>query len=498
MAAALYACTLPLWEGWDEAFHYGRVENIAVQHELGVLNKSTISAEIDRSLRLVPLTRLLVPLVPGSVSFEDWHRLSPLQQADLHAQLLQVSPALRYQTSSRLNYEAQQAPLTYLLMAPLDMLLGSVQLVPRVLALRLIQGLLSMAFIYFGLVRLARALEIGPHFRAVLLFCALSVQMLWASIVHVGNDGFAIALVVWFLAMLAEGGSVVVLGALLGIGLLTKAYFLSFVPVFFVLLAGRLRGRRMSWRRAAMALMIPIAVAGPWYLRNQVLYGSFSGTQETVAGVTFSSAMRAVPRINWFNSAMKLWRDSLWSGNASFTAFSRVTLQAEEALMLLGLVLVVVNYKRIRAREIWLWAAVACFGLGLFYQTCVTWAASNGLSVSPEPWYGEGVLLGVWALLIRGFEGSPRIGRVATAALCVLATWIAAATFLVKLLPQYGGGLERGTARAVITWWSGHPAQDLAAVMPAPPSLIFGLLGLYLGLLLVTAGIVMRSTKART
>lgn len=496
-AVALYACALPLWEGWDEAFHYGRLEDMSAQRDLGTLGKSNLPAEVADSLMLAPVSHLLAPLVPGSRSFTQWHQLALSQRVDLHDQLLRLSPSRRQDSSSMLNYETQQAPLAYAVAAPLDWMLGHVQLVPRVLILRWILGLGSIVLIYLLMMRLARIFEITPPFREALLLCSLSVQMLWASVAHIGNDALAIPLTVWFLVLMLEDASVLRLGCVLGVGLLTKAYFLSFVPVFVVFVATRVRARHVSWQRACMALLLPLAIGGPWYIRNLLLYGSFSGTQETVAGVTFSSAIRAIPHINWAASAMKLWRDSLWTGNETFTTFDRATLEIVQALMLIGLGLTIATYRKMDKREIWLWLAAVCFLAGLFYQTCVTWTASNGLSVSPEPWYGQGVLLCVWALVFRGFQAFPKIGRIASLLLCLVSIWIGGVTFVAKVLPDYGRGVERSTLRVLVAWWSAHPTQDLALIMPAPVYLIYALLGAYLTLLIATAAIIVRSAVRR-
>jgi hypothetical protein len=491
-AVALYACALPLWEGWDEAFHYGRLESMAVQHDLGTYRKSTLPGEVADSLMLTPVSHLLAALLPGSRSFSQWHELPLTQRIDLHDQLLRLSPERRRDGSTILNYETQQAPLAYAVTAPLDWSLGRVQLVPRVLILRWILGLGSMALTYGLMLRLARIFQIEPPFREALLLCSLSVQMLWASVAHIGNDAFAIPLTVWFVVLMLEDSSLVALSCALGIGLLTKAYFLSFVPVFVALVVTRVRSGRASWKQAAIAMLIPVAIGGPWYARNLFLYESFSGTQETVAGVTFSSAIRAIPHINWAHAFMKLWRDSLWTENETFTTFDRSTLQIVQALMLLGLGLKVAASRKPRKAEGWMWAAAVCFLAGLFYQTCVTWTASNGLSVSPEPWYGQGMLLCVWALVFQGYRAFPKIGRVAAALLCLVSLWIGTVTFVAKILPDYGRGVERSNLRSLVGWWRAHPTQDLALIMPAHPYLIYALLVTFLTLAGATLVVIAR------
>lgn len=48
--------------------------------------------------------------------------------------------------------------------------------------------------------------------------------------------------------------------------------------------------RRLSGRTAILAFCV-LLLAAPWYARNVFLYGSLSGTQETVAGVGVARAL---------------------------------------------------------------------------------------------------------------------------------------------------------------------------------------------------------------
>jgi len=39
----LYCCVLPLWEGFDETFHYAYVQSITQLHVLPILNRTAVS-----------------------------------------------------------------------------------------------------------------------------------------------------------------------------------------------------------------------------------------------------------------------------------------------------------------------------------------------------------------------------------------------------------------------------------------------------------------------
>lgn len=496
VAVALYACALPLWEGWDEPFHYGYVESLAVQQEIPVLNQATLSQEIADSLTLTPLPRFLAQAVHGSISFEDWHKLRPEQRAAMRTNLAELAPELRNQRGPNPNYEAQQTPLAYLLLAPFDAAVSRLQLLPRILALRLFEGAVAVVLLFLAITTLARALALTDIYRDALLFCALSIQVVWAAISHVGNDALAIPLTVWFFALLMQRRKLLPLAFIFAAGLLTKAYFLSFAPVFLIACLYRWRQGDAHGRRVAAALALVIAVAAPWYGRNLHLYGSFSGTQESVSGIGLRQALTAVPHIHWFRSLLIFFRSSLWTGDWSFVAYSRGTLAAEQILLLAGFVLYCSQVHRMRAGEWLLWTGCGCFGIGLFYQTCVTWVHTHGEATTPEPWYWQGVAVCLFALLFAGFERSPRLGQFFAAGMCAVSAWIAFSTFWVKMLPGYGGGIGRATVGVVAAWWTAHPARDLHDAALASPPIVFLLLICFTCLLLLVTAQLLTSFMA--
>jgi hypothetical protein len=55
--ATLYSCFLPLWEGFDEPFHYGYVQSLSADGRFPVFGRATVSVEIDQSFNDVPLPR---------------------------------------------------------------------------------------------------------------------------------------------------------------------------------------------------------------------------------------------------------------------------------------------------------------------------------------------------------------------------------------------------------------------------------------------------------
>lgn len=485
----LYSCLLPLWEGFDEPFHYGYVETIALWHQLPTLNKTLISSEISKSLTLVPISRVLSSAVPGSTSFEDWFRVDQMERLRRERRLETLSPQLRYEPSDILNYEAQQAPLLYLILAPIDSLLSRCALKTRILVLRILGTVSASLLLWIAANQFIDIVGLTESFRVVVLACIFESQMLWATTAHVGNDVLAVPLTLSFLTCLAlvvkddSPKNRLILGTILAAGLLTKAYFLAFVPVFVAVAFYRAAAHSARWRTIALTLAIPLLIAGPWYSRSVLLYGSVTGTQENVSGVGFSQAVAALPHISWLTSIGDFLRWSLWTGNWSFLSFSKITLDCELVLLLLALALYVASRQHIKMPEVWALAGCFFFVLGLIYQTCITWVHTKGLSTYAEPWYWQGVIPCIWILCFRGLQLSGGLGRVCAILLCLVSAWIAAMTYVAKLFPFYGGALTRSNLRTVLDWWLNNRGWEIEGVALARPAILYCLLCVFLTLL---------------
>ena len=488
----LYCCMLPLWEGFDEPFHYAYIQSISQSHVLPVLNRTPISQEIRRSLDGGPVSRLLSEAVQGSISFEAWSKLTGQEKKSHFDQLEKLTLRRNEESGGILNYEAQQAPLTYILYWPMDWALASLPLRSRVLWMRIAGAIASTVFLFLGLERLSHALGLNGVLRLACLTVCFEAQMLWASIAHLGNDVLAVPLTVWFLATLViavrrgSARDLLAVSLIFALGLLTKAYFLAFAPLMVALLIWLIAVRRVTWKAAALSTVLIVLIDAPWYGRNCILYNSFSGTQQSVAGIGLRQAVAAFPHIQWSSSALDFAFWSLWTGNWSFLSFSKNTLYLELVLLSGALVCYLLRLSRMEREEVWLLCGCLLFALGLVYQTCVTWAASQGQSTHPEPWYAQGVFAVLVVLCFRGLSLSGRLGRAIAILLLLVTAWIAALTYPVKLLPYYGAAISRSTAARLWAWWRMHPTADLNMVTLAPVNVVYAGLVCFLLLLGVT------------
>src|SRR5213076_1010899 len=107
------------------------------------------------------------------------------------------------------------------------------------------------------------------------------LPMFYSTIARISNDSLAVLLFSpMVLAVLRQQPARI--GILLGLGLLTKAYFLVAIPAIVVaLLASASREKqKMAVSQLAIILLTGAIISGWWYVRNYAVYGNLSGMQE--------------------------------------------------------------------------------------------------------------------------------------------------------------------------------------------------------------------------
>jgi hypothetical protein len=496
--ALLYACLLPLWEGFDEPFHYAYVTSLSADHQIPALGRTAVSREIEQSLFLTPLPYVMSHPFVGTSSFDDWGALSVTERLARRNALEALPRPLRREPSELPNHEAQQAPLAYILLAPLDWLLSDKPLTSRILTMRLAISLVSTLLLAGASIALFRALGLERRFQDTALFCLFATPMTWAAIAHIGNDWLAIPVATAFLAALVvfskERGkcSVIWLSIFLSAGLLTKAYFLAFIPIFVAILFSQVIRRNLTRVALLQAMLIPLVVAGPWYMRNLLLYGTVSGTQESVAGIGIVRTLGALPHINWIVSFVRLARSSIWTGNWSYISFPRAPLHVELIMVGLAFALLFAGRRKLASAERWLLATCAVFLLAVAYAQAAMWAFNAG----PGTWYLPAIAPGVLCLAALGLQRGAWFGRILAILLAVTAAGISAYSYLGVLFPWYGGFRGSGVGQILGWWLNGNPSLLSTVALVSSPWL-FWLLSIFWGLLIVATVTVIRGSVER-
>lgn len=496
--AVLYAGLLPLWEGFDEPFHYAYVEQLWRQRSLPRLGPSILTAEIWDSLPLAPGSHLVHRNIPIVIPFNDYFDRPEASRHDLRRRLEALDPHRAAEPGGSPNYEAQQPPLAYAILAPFDAALSALPLIWRILGLRLVAVLLATIATGLLTVRLAEQLGLSPAWRLSALFLVLSSQMFYATAAHVANDWLALPLLALLLStaisLWEHPGFPTALRLfwILAAGLLTKVYFLALAPPALLLVGYLCRTRKLPSRPALLA-SLPLALAVPWYVRNVVLYHDLTGMMHSAGGIPFRELLRTVFHLPWPRILANSATTGLWTGNNSDTPFSSKTIHFMVLLLLAAGVMYLLAAVRNSwpSRERLLYAWLACFAAGLLYSVVLMFWSAKGAQVTIPPWYTQLLLAPGMCLVMLGLSRGGRTGRIVHILMLCCWSYVISATYVAKLIPLYAGYTgERIRLLELVRWYThswDRIHRTLADTALLPPSLIWVLAALVIALALSMA-----------
>src|SRR5262245_57034582 len=95
--AAAYCCLLPLWEGWDEGYHYGYVQELSVRRKLPALLQTDLTLEIWNAYLVVPVSNFIQGYTNAPISFSAYAKLTEDERIHLRRRLEAIDPRLRTQ-----------------------------------------------------------------------------------------------------------------------------------------------------------------------------------------------------------------------------------------------------------------------------------------------------------------------------------------------------------------------------------------------------------------
>ena len=464
--AILYSLLLPLWEGFDEPFHFGNVSG----------RREVLSEEIAASLLLAPASHIVQRNLPQVRTYQQYAALPLAERAAIQQELRTIPAELRSIESAIPNYEQHQAPLAYWVLAIAERMAGSEALWLRVLLLRLLAAIGGAWLLNRAITALAAELGLRQSGCDTLRFLVFATQMTWATLAHPANDWLAVPLAVWALVELLRYASVgtqraaLLAAVVCSLGLLTKAYFLAVVPLLVAVFA-----YRRKLRPLVLAVSVIGLLSGWWYVRNVWLYGSLTGMPESRALSAWTPLVEAGD-VPWPATVLTSARMALWTGNNTFNVFSADTIGSLLALyaVMLGLHL----GSRPRRSEWITIGYLSLFAAALAYVTVLSHAYTGGTAWLPSPWYTQVVVTPVLALAVLGAQKRPAAGRWLLWPVIALNAYILIATYVAKLIPQYGGypgSMTAGRFVDLYTTQLGTLGENLAFTALGPVVLIAAL-----------------------
>lgn len=455
----VYIISTPLWEGWDEAFHYSYIQGLVENRALPVFGQAILSKEITSSFEYAPLSYgANLNLDRKYTTFEEYWKLPLKERGEREAQLRSISnherkllPEPRFQFQ---NYEAHQAPLYYVLAAPVYSLFSSSDLLTRAFVLRLFSLLLGSLTIPIAF---STANHAGsPRYAKVIPVLLVLLPLLYPTIGRIANDSLAVplfsALVLLTLRYFARScmtKDAIALGVVLGFGLLTKAYFLTALPALgaiFLLAIFTKHPRRRVLAHAGVIAALALVIAGPWYVRNYALYNNLSAIQEVTRtpNVSLMDRLGAITRVEWGSSLQAMWKQHIWIGNTSLLALSRTLYEVGYVLIFLGILGFLKSMIKLAPRPnrsiVILALFYVFFLLGVLYHMLTNYMLL-GVPDGTGGWYLYAVIVPELILLVWGFESLVGVKAAAGSNVVLIAYLLLAnlVSLLCKTLPFYAG-----------------------------------------------------------
>jgi hypothetical protein len=421
-----YLAILPAFEGLDETAHYSSIRQIADTGTIPVYGASFI----DEAIRPY---RGPMPDIPGYHyrTYKMFFTQRDLVENYFSSYRKASFPAFR--PSQEQNWEAQHPPLYYILLAAVDKATERLPFLTHFFILRLVSFLIALAGVAFGLLACRQTKEPTRNDPVIMGFMLYPIvlPMFFVEFTRIGNDCLCLLLVGFTAFLLSKWMKdennkrlSVSIGVALGLGLLTKAFFIPIIVALGGFLLLRMFSDKQSrtlgsahWKNL-MLLFLPAAlIGGGWYVHNLIAFGNLLGSNDAnilankgglFAGLKNNFSLYAVIR-----GVAALFKSYIWAGTQSLAKLSAFFYTPLTVLVVSGFAAFAVRLKYLPFKDIaWLPVLLfAFFGGGLFYHI-LTDVASVGSASTPGwylhilmPWVAPVLGIGISSLLeIRHFR----------------------------------------------------------------------------------------------
>ncbi len=419
-----YSAILPIWEGYDEPYHFSAVEYVVATHKLPSFT-TPINKEVEASLHVLPLPWMLRlhAIQKPLYTEDDFWRLQPSERDILKKRFHDLPAEWGNEPSSvqLFNYEAQQPPLYYVLCSFLMSRFGNSDLASRVFLLRFTGIALASFVVPIGFL-VAKRITGSPTTALAMVGLLVVMPELFVSISRVSNEIPAIVLytvLLYFAIRVVEGPSqfskLPVVGIIIALGLLTKAYFIAAVPALVVTLywcsTHWPKERKRLFVCSAVTAIPILAIGGLWYWHIHATTGTWSGLHRDITVHSTGRGLIAqIPHVNWLGGFVSIVLSHIWFGAWSFLKVPKLFYLVFGSVFLLaclGLMRIVLRYWRsqrpLPAGEGYLVVLLAFYGffcMGLVYDILLTFV-SLGVS-SSTGWYMYCLVVAEVVLLYYG------------------------------------------------------------------------------------------------
>jgi len=308
---AAFMAFLPPWEGFDETAHYSYIQQVSDTKTLPRIGGAFISEDVDNYAGFAPVAYSSVPPFENNRGF-NYRSFFESSDKIIHDGTVHVhhrpEHPRKYTPGKTANWQAQHPPLYYILLSPVYRLTSHLSWSNQVFILRMCSYLLAWFALIVAIssslvmIRL-ESIKDNRMLQYWIIFGTAIIPVLFPSwfpeMGRMGNDSLCalIMSLVWYVLLHAYQHGLkwthsIIIGVLLGLGCLTKVFFVlvsAGVFFFWVFRQWKLQGKKCLPRlptNLAIMLFLILCLSGWWYYKNWHEYGILSGADEmiTLAG----------------------------------------------------------------------------------------------------------------------------------------------------------------------------------------------------------------------
>ncbi|MDD5723456.1 MAG: glycosyltransferase family 39 protein [Syntrophales bacterium] len=387
---------LPPMEGADEIAHYSYIQQIADAGTMSVFSEKNISLDVIIYRKYLPTAYSSIsPFddLRGGITYRKFFSLPLSREASIT-----LNTPRNFAPSDLANVELQHPPLYYALLAPIYSMSRHWSWPTQMFLLRSVSWVFAFTGYVLGVAAIIRywPKKDAGMVAAIAAAWPFLVPMFFPEMARLGSDSLCLLTMggVWW--MLLRIGSIgvearprdfVVLGVLLGIGLLTKAFFIPITVGVALFLF--FRRDRMG---LAVMLALSLLIGSPWYIYKFIATGVFSGGSDQLQIARQGGLIKGLAEnFSGYGLARGLAAvvaTTTWGGTLSLARFNEGFHAPLAILLLAPLFAYFARIYRTRPGDI-SWAPVliiSMFVAGLVHHVLLS-LAQTGIGNNTPGWY---------------------------------------------------------------------------------------------------------------
>lgn len=330
LAGLAHLAFLPPFEGFDETSHFSYIQELADAGTVPRFGIDKMSSDVDSYPGPHPYASRPPFDNVGGLTYRSFFNGSTLPS-------LTPQNGLSYRPGHSVNPEAQHPPLYYLLMAPFYLMAKGWSWPALLLLLRAVSWTIAFAGFVIGCRATQQslmALKVSPNLCLLAAAWPFLFPQFFPEMARLGNDSLCLLFmgIGWWLMLriLADRriSTTLLLGLVLGLGMLTKAFFVPILVGCVALLwFHELRERDGRQLRNAVILLVSACViGGGWYLYRYLTVGSFITANDIMAaqanGPILGQILNTVGIGGVLRGFGQLIVSFAWAGTWSYGRFS--------------------------------------------------------------------------------------------------------------------------------------------------------------------------------